>query len=59
MWSANGMLQGWQRNSNKTRLSGGRLLRKVAAVDNRSGGVDINKKIVGKGIGNMETSEGE
>lgn len=59
MWSANGMLQGCQRSSSKTRLSGGHPLRKLAAVDNKNGGVDTNKRSVGKGIGNMETSEGE
>lgn len=40
-------------------MSGGHLLRKVAAVDNKSGGVDTNKKSVGKATGNMETCEGE
>lgn len=57
--SVNGMLRSWQSNSNKTRLSGGHSLRKVAAVVNKSGGVDTNKKSVGKATGNMETCEGE
>jgi len=34
-WSANGMLQGWQRSSNKTWLSGDPSLRKVEAVENK------------------------